>query len=203
MKIKEELESLGRDHGVLHFHEIEVEPEKILAVMINEVVPANPADDFYGGPEAAYLTTTIPLFQAAGIPVNSVQEILDKGIYITNAVKRPKSEYTIEKSSLEESVPYLERELSLFPNVKVIMLMGDVAKKCFNQIAKKNTGKPAVPAVSTYKLRNSETIYNGIRIMPSYIMTGQNLLIEKSKFQMASEDIAIMCQLIGANENRS
>ena len=27
-------------------------------------------------------------------------------------------------------------------------------------------------------------------------MTGQNLLIEKSKFEMASEDIALMCKLI-------
>lgn len=32
--------------------------------------------------------------------------------------------------------------------------------------------------------------------MPSYIMTGQNILIEKSKFEMASEDIATMYKLI-------
>lgn len=33
---------------------------------------------------------------------------------------------------IENSLPYLEAELSLFPNVKVIMLMGDVAKKAFS-----------------------------------------------------------------------
>lgn len=32
--------------------------------------------------------------------------------------------------------------------------------------------------------------------MPSYIMTGGNILIEKSKFEMAAEDIAIMVRLI-------
>ena len=47
--------------------------------------------------------------------------------------------------------------------------MGDVAKKAFNMITKKESKKNAVPAVSTYKLRSSEIYYNGIRIMPSYI----------------------------------
>lgn len=76
------------------------------------------------------------------------------------------------------------------------MLMGDVAKKAFNIISKKATKKNAVPSVSIYKLRNTEIIYNDIRIIPSYIMTGQNILIEKSKFEMASEDISMMYQLI-------
>lgn len=54
----------------------------------------------------------------------------------------------------------------------------------------------AVPSISTYKLRNTEIFYNGIRIMSSYIMTGQNILIEKSKFEMASKDIETMYRLI-------
>jgi len=194
MNIKKELEKAGNQD--LRFHDIEVEPDKILAVMINEVVPADPRDDFYGGDSAAYLTTTIPLFQKAGIEVSSVGEILERGIYLTNAVKTPKTDYAVEKESIEKSLPFLEKELSLFPNVKVIMLMGDVAKKAFNMISKKATGKNTVPSVSTYKIRSSELYYNGIRIMPSYIMTGQNLLIEKSKFQMAAEDIGVMCELI-------
>jgi len=74
--------------------------------------------------------------------------------------------------------------------------MGDVAKKAFNMICKKATKKNAVPSTSTYKLRNTEILYNGIRILPSYIMTGQNILIEKSKFEMASEDISMMYRLI-------
>ena len=108
----------------------------------------------------------------------------------------PKTEYAVSKENIEENLPYLERELALFPNVRVMMLMGDVAKKAFNMISKKATGKNAVPSISTYKLRNTEILYNGIRILPSYIMTGQNILIEKSKFEMASEDIATMHRLI-------
>ena len=196
MNIKKELETKIGIANDVYLNNIEIDPLTIKAIMINEVVPADPAQDFYGIAEADYLKTTIPLLQGAGAAINSIQDVLQMGIYITNAVKTPKTEYTIDKSNIEKSLPYLEAEIALFPNVKVIMLMGDVAKKAFNMITKKATKKNAVPAVSTYKLRNSEIYYQGIRVMPSYIMTGGNILIEKSKVTMATEDIAIMLEII-------
>lgn len=196
MNIKKQLEmNLGVADGI-YLNDVEIDPLTIQAVMINEVVPSDPLQDFYGAPDADYLKTTIPLFQKAGADVSSIQDILQMGIYITNAVKTPKTEYAIDKSSMENSLPYLETELSFFPNVKVIMLMGDVAKKAFNMIAKKATGKNVIPAVSTYKLRSREIYYEDIRVMPSYIMTGGNILIEKSKVTMAAGDIATMFKII-------
>ncbi len=196
MNIKKELEmKVGMANGI-YLNNIDIDPFTIRAIMVNEVVPSDPLQDFYGSPEADYLKTTIPLLQGAGAEVVSIQDILKRGIYITNAVKTPKTDYAIDKSSIENSLPYLEAELSLFPDIKVIMLMGDVAKKAFNMITKKSTKKNAIPAVSTYKLRNSEIYYKGIRVMPSYIMTGGNILIEKSKVTMAAEDIAIMLEII-------
>lgn len=196
MNIQKELETKAGAAGNMHLNNIDLDPLTIKAVMINEVVPADPLQDFYGIPEADYLKTTIPLFQGAGAKVTSIRDILQMGIYITNAVKTPKTEYAIDRSSIENSLPYLEAELSLFPNTKVIMLMGDVARKAFNMITKKATGKNAIPAISTYKLRNSEIYYKGIRVMPSYIMTGGNILIEKSKVTMAAEDIAAMLSMM-------
>ncbi len=196
MNIKTELETKLSTASGIYLNNIEIDPPTIKAIMVNEVVPSDPIQDFYGAADADYLKTTIPLFQMAGAKVTSIQDILQKEIYITNAVKTPKSEYNIDKGSIENSLPYLEAELSLFPNVKVIMLMGDVAKKAFNMITKKASKKNAVPAVSTYKLRNSEIYYEGIRIIPSYIMTGGNILIEKSKVTMAAEDIATMLEII-------
>ena len=196
MNIKSQLQQLCGDTEFLRLNDVNIESEKIRAIMINEVVPIDSDDDFYVKPDSAYMSTTIPLFRKAGIEVKSIQDILNLGIYITNAVKTPKSEYVVSKDSIEESLPYLEKELELFPNLHVVMLMGDVAKKAFNLISKKATGKNAVPGISTYKLRNTEILYKEIRIILSYIMTGQNILIEKSKFQMASEDIALMYKLI-------
>lgn len=196
MNVKAEVQQFTENNINLTFNDVIVEPETIQAIMINEVVPIDSDDDFYGKLDSAYMSTTIPLFLHAGIEVNSIHDILNLGIYITNAVKTPKSEYAVSKESIEKSLPALEREMQLFPNLKVIMLMGDVAKKAFNIISKKESGKNAVPSISTYKLRNTEISYKGIRIIPSYIMTGQNILIEKSKFEMVAEDIATMYKLI-------
>lgn len=196
MNIQNELEAKVGITNSIYLNNIEIDPLTIKAIMINEVVPSDALQDFYGVPDADYLKTTIPLFQGAGAEVKSIQDILQMGIYITNAVKTPKTKYAIEKNSIQDSLPYLEVELSLFPNVKVIMLMGDVAKKAFNMITKKATKKNVVPTVSTYKLRTTEIYYNSIRVMPSYIMTGGNILIEKSKVAMATEDIATMLEII-------
>lgn len=196
MNIQNELEAKVGISNSIYLNNIEIDPLTIKAIMINEVVPSDALQDFYGVPDADYLKTTIPLFQGAGAEVKSIQDILQMGIYITNAVKTPKTKYAIEKNSIQDSLPYLEVELSLFPNVKVIMLMGDVAKKAFNMITKKATKKNIVPTVSTYKLRTTEIYYKGIRVMPSYIMTGGNILIEKSKVAMATEDIATMLEII-------
>ena len=196
MNIKKELEKINDASKHFQFNDIDVDPLSIKAIMINEVVPADPYQDFYGQYDADYLKTTIPLFQKAGYNVSSIKDILDLGVYITNAVKIPKTEYTIPREVIEANLLFLEKEIALFPNVRVIMLMGDVSKKAFNMITKKITKKNVIPAMSTYKLRDSEFYFNDVRIIPSYIMTGANILIEKSKFQMASEDIQTMMKII-------
>ena len=192
MNVKKELETKYGTTNSIYLNDIEIDPFTIKAIMINEVVPANPLHDFYGSSNADYVKTAICLFQKAGSEFFSIDDILQAGIYITNAVKTPKTEYSIEKRYIENSLPYLETELSLFPNIKVIMLMGDVSKKVFNMIAKKQQGKNIIPSVSTYKLRNSKIYYKEMRIIPSYIMTGGNLLIEKSKVNMITEKEALL-----------
>ena len=196
MNIRTELENTVGVQPMIQLNDVDLNPAHIRAILINEVVPADPRQDFYGSREADYLTTTFALFREAGLPVTTIQELLDAGIYITNAVKIPKTESTVENSAIDVSLPYLKKELSLFPQLKAILLMGDVAKKAFNKITKQTLQKNIVPAISTYKLRNSELYYGDIRVFPSYIMMGKNILIEKSKFVMAAEDIQRMLKLI-------
>ena len=196
MNVRQELQNRLGVNPHIQLNDVEVDPSGIRAIMINEVVPEDPAQDFYGSDGTQYLSTTIPLFQKAGLPGESVEEILRMGAYMTNAVKTPKSGYAVDKTSMEESLVWLEEELKLFPNVKVIMLMGDVAKKMFNQIARKTAGRNPIPSGATYRLRATPFYFGNIRVIPSYIMTGGNLLIEKSKVAMAAEDIAAMAELI-------
>lgn len=173
------------------------QPERVKAILINEIVADRPGNDFYSREsDPAYMETTIPLFRMAGADVSTIDDIIALGVYITNMVKMPKTHTTIEKETIARYVPLLAQELALFPNIKAIMLMGDVAKKAYNMITKAESGKNAVPSGSTYKLRESETYYQGIRIFPAYIMTGKNILIEKSKVEMSAKDIAKMLALI-------
>jgi uracil-DNA glycosylase len=90
----------------------------------------------------------------------------------------------------------LEQELALFPNVKVFMLMGDVAIKAINYIAKRAGEGRAIPAGSTYKIRSGEYFFRKKRVYPSYLQAGPSFFIEKSKRRMIAEDIANALTLV-------
>ena len=101
MNIKKELETkVGIANGI-YLNNIEIDPLTIKAIMINEVVPSDPLQDFYGSPGANYLKTTIPLLQGAGAEVHSIQDILKMGIYITNAVKLQRQNMPLKKAVLK------------------------------------------------------------------------------------------------------
>lgn len=78
MNIKKELESMSGKIDRMQFSNVDIQPEKIRAVMINEVVPADSEQDFYGGGRTAYLETTIPLFQKAECSKSSKIRICNK-----------------------------------------------------------------------------------------------------------------------------
>ena len=186
----------GWDEAVL-LPDVTLDTTKIKVMMINEVPPADVDDSFYSPAEdPAYMRTTLSLFQNAGVAVTGIQDILDRGIYLTTAVKSPKTGYEVDSDTLAAHLPILEKEIAAFAQLKVIMLMGDVAKKAFNRIAKNQTGRNAIPSGATYKIRGEEFHWNGKRVFPSYIMTGGNILIEKSKCEMISDDIKRMMTLL-------
>lgn len=175
----------------------EIETDKIKVIMINEVPPENPDDYFYSKSASPdFIKTTLGLFHNANVNVDNINDIVNMGIYITTAVKSPKTGYTVDIDKIIEHLPILEEEIRMFPNLEVVMLMGDVAKKAFNLIVKKVTGRNCIPSGSTYKIRENEFYYGNLRVFPSYIMTGGNILIEKSKCTMISDDIAKMIKLI-------
>ncbi len=167
----------------------EIEPDRIKVMLICEAPPPDPKDYFYAGDDAFYLKTTLQAFQDAGVDVANMADVLQAEAYVTTAVKCGKTRYAISTDTIRNCSAVLEQEISLFPNVQVYLLMGDVAIKAVNYISRRQTGKVVIPPGSTYKIRGGEFSFRGKPALPSYTPTGHNYLIEKSKRRMIAEDI--------------
>ena len=177
--------------------DVEVKPEAVSLVMISEAAPADRADYYYAEGAPLFEQTTVQAFKDAGVDVSSVQDLLDMGVYLTTAVKCGKTGYGIKAATIKECSFLLEKELSLFPDVKVYMLMGDVAIRAINYIAGRSGEPRVIPAGSTYKIRNREYFFEAKRVFPSYLQAGPSFFIEKSKRRMIAEDITNALTLLG------
>jgi uracil-DNA glycosylase len=176
---------------------VDIDAAKIKIIMITEAPPPEKTDYFYAAGNPFYLQTVVQAFKDAGADVSSIQDILDLGVYITTAIKCGKTQYAISPETMQNCSALLEKEIALFPNLKVFFLGGDVAIKMTNGIWKKQTGKKVIPAGSTYKIRGEAYYFKDIRVIPSYTPAGKNFLIEKSKRKMAAEDIREALKLTG------
>ena len=176
--------------------EIGLDPEEISMLMISEAAPQDASDYYYAGGESLFEQTTTLAFQDAGLKVDSIQDLVDMGVYFTTAVKCGKTGYGIKAATIKECSLILEQEMALFPNVNVYMIMGDVAIKALNYIAKREGEPKVIPAGSTYKIRSEAYFYKGQRAFPSYLQAGPSFFIEKSKRRMIAEDIKVALDLM-------
>jgi hypothetical protein len=177
--------------------QVEITPENIRMIMISEAAPPAHTDYYYAGKESLFGQTTVQAFNEAGIQAESIDDLVEKGVYFTTAIKCGKQGYTVKASTIKNCSHHLEEELALFSNVKVIMLMGDFAIKAVNYIAKRRHGERAVPSGSTYKIRGDEYYFGDIRVFPSYLQTGPAYFIEQSKRRMINEDLEQAITLLG------
>ena len=174
----------------------DIDPAKVKLFLITEAPPPSPQDYFYASGDPFYLRTTLEAFNQAGAAVNSIKDILNMGVYITSAIKCPKAALTISTDTLNNCAALLEKEVALFPNVKVFFLGGDAAIKMMNGIWKKQTGKRVVPAGATYKIRKQAHYLGEKRVFPNYTPAGKNILIEKGKMGVIVEDLREALKLI-------
>jgi len=177
---------------------IDINPSRISILMISEATPANPGDYYFVRGNPLFQQTTAQAFNDAGAKVPSMKDILELGVYVTTAVKCSKKAYAIGLSTIDECSRLLKREIALFPKVRAILLMGDVAIRAINTIAKRKRRGEArvIPSGSTYKIRGGHFTFQGARAFPSYLQAGPSCLIEKSKRKMISQDIFAAFSLV-------
>lgn len=173
------------------------DPAAIRCVMIAEAPALDPGDDFGAPGTPFFAETTLQAFASAGFPIASVTDLLEMGVYLTTAVKCAKPTSAVPTKAVGNCSHLLEAELELFPNLEVVLAMGDVAIRAVNQVARRRSGRRVIPAGSTYRLRGQEYTLGGVRVLPSYLQTGKSYLIEKSKQRMIAEDIRTALELIG------
>jgi uracil-DNA glycosylase len=173
---------------------LNLDPAAISIVMVSESAPEDPKDYYYAKGSPLFEQTTVQAFNDAGAAVSSIKDIVNLGVYLTTAVKCAKTGYGIHTGTIRDCSQLLEKELLLFPNARVLMLMGDVAIKAVNCIARRAGEKRVIPAGSTYKLRGQRYEFRGMRVFPSYLQAGPSFFIEKSKRRMIAEDIASALQ---------
>jgi uracil-DNA glycosylase len=176
--------------------EVDIDPEAIAIILISEAAPADPGDFYYADGDPLFQQTTVQAFNDAGSAASSIRDILDLGVYLTSAVKCGKIGYGIQAGTIRECSLLLEREIDLFSNAKAFLLMGDVAIKAINYVARRAGEGRVIPAASTYKIHGKEYYFRGKRAFPSYLQAGPSFFIEKSKRRMIAEDIANALSLV-------
>ena len=184
-----------------HFMQVDLKTAaNIRLVMISEACPVDLADYFDGGENSRFLRNTNQAFKGAGYEFHTFEDYLQAGIYLTTAIKCAKQGYLVSSQTLENCSNLLEMELGQFPNVKVMLLMGDFAIKAVNAIYKRRFKTRVIPAGSTYKIRGGVFEQAGVRFFPSYTQTGDSYGIEKSKVKMIEEDIKAAMRLLQSLE---
>lgn len=185
------------DHGGYCVPSLGIDPTTISLMIVSEAAPQDPEDYYYARGKPLFEETTVLAFQDAGVDVGTIRDIVALGVYLTTAVKCAKIGYAIAPSTVRECSHLLEEEIALFPNVKAYLLMGDIAIKALNDIAKRCGEPRVIPAGSTYKIRGGKFSFRGARVFPSYLQAGPSFFIEKSKRRMIAEDIAAAMSLLG------
>ena len=142
-------------------------PKSIKIIMIYESPPEDKRDYFYSSKNSLYVTSTIEAFKKANIPVKSVKDIVNKGVYLSVAVKEPRKGLMVDSHTIEKYSYELEKELVKFPNVKAILLMGETAIKALNMISKRIYNTAAILPGRTYKIRGRKFYFGNIRVFPS------------------------------------
>lgn len=183
---------------VLPFLPSSVEPAAIRMVAVCEALTESGDDFFSASRESMYVANLVAAFQSGGAEIDSVEDLVDLGVYPTVAVKAPKVTAAISTATVEEQAPLLAAELDALPNLRVVVLMGAVAIKAMNAVARQRRQRRVIPSGPTYELRHGEYHYGEVRVLPSYLPTGRSYLIERSKREMLAEDLRLALGLMSA-----
>ena len=102
-------------HAGHNIPRIDLDPSAVRIVLISECAPTDPRDGYYRSGAPLFEETTVAAFRDAGARVESVDDILALGVYLTTAVKCAKTGYGLRTDTIKSCAGILEQELVQFP----------------------------------------------------------------------------------------
>ena len=156
-------------HECYNIPAVDLQPDAVRILLISEAVPQDRQDDYYAGSGSLFERTTLQAFADAGYSVNSIAELLGEGIYFTSAVKCAKTGYEVQTQTIRLCSHLLEKEIALFPNVQVYLLMGDVAIRALKryQSAPGRWARASLPEQPTRSAAGSSPTTAGVLCPPT------------------------------------
>lgn len=123
-------------HGRHAIPGLDVDPATVTIVLVSEATAADPADGNEAPGDPLFARTTVEAVRDAGREVATLAEVRALGVHLTTAVKCAKTAYAIDPATVRTCSELLERELALFPRDRSLLLMGDVAVRNPDAIAR-------------------------------------------------------------------
>jgi uracil-DNA glycosylase len=185
-------------HASYRMPAVDEGPAAVTVILVSEAAPLDPADHYEAPGDPLFARTTVEAFRDAGFGVATLADVRALGVHLTTAVKCAKTAYALQPATIRTCSALLERELALFPGAVSLLLMGDVAVRALNEIARRNHEPRPVAAGATYRIRGGDFRFRGARVFPSYLQAGPAFYIEKNKRRMIAEDIAAAMRHAGA-----
>ena len=185
------------DHGRHEVPAAQLDSARVRLILVAEAPPAAAADGLHAPGLPFHLATTLQAFREAGAAASAREDLDALGVYLTTAVKCAKTGAVISRATTDSCSRLLGDEIGLFPEARVIMLMGDVAIAAGNAVARRSGRGRLIPSGPLWRVRRGEYSYEDRRVFPTYLQTGKSYLIERSKREMIATDLAAALALLG------
>lgn len=167
------------------------QPETIRVLMVTDAYPEDDRSHYvHSDPCTVAWQNTQRIFAEAGVGVSSFQGLLDRGVLMEPCLEFVKPA-RISPWHIRSGAVRIAEWIGGLPNLRAVALMGDVAIRCFNEMARPRlaSGRRLIPADYTYRVRGDQYLLGPLQIFPTYLHTCESFNGERAKQRALAADM--------------
>jgi|GEM_PF-5013987 len=174
-----------------------VDPAGVRVLILTDACPEDAREHFTASdPDTPAWQNTQQLFAAAGLQVGCYQDLLEHGIAMETCLDglRPRR---LSPFHLSSGAARIEAMLGRFPNLKALMLMGEVAIRCFHHLTRPRwSSRRQRSSEHEYQIRGVESFLGPVQVFPSYLHTAAGFLQERARCRTVIEQLETVMQQV-------